>query len=93
VAYLRVEVENNIYKDFDLEQGRTSIGRNTKNGIVIDSPSVSNNHAHLNFEQGFFLTDLRSSNGTFINGKKILHTKLKDKDIINFADIPATFYE
>ncbi len=92
MAFLRVELDNSMYKDYDLERGRTSIGRNEKNTIVIDSNSVSNNHAHLNYEDGYFLTDLRSSNGTFINGKKILHTKLKNEDIINFADISATFF-
>lgn len=93
MALLRVQLENNRYTDFDLEKGRTSIGRRSDNDIIINDSSVSKHHAHLNFEQNYFLTDLRSSNGTFINGKKIFHVKLSDGDVINFAGVHATFYD
>jgi len=92
VAFLRVQIEDNLHSDFDLKLGRTAIGRHSDNDIVFKDASVSNHHARLNFEQEYFLTDLRSSNGTFINGKKIFHVKLVDGDIINFAGIHATFY-
>jgi len=92
VAFLRVQIEDNLHSDFDLKASRTAIGRHSDNDIVIKDSSVSNHHARLNFEQEYFLTDLRSSNGTFINGKKIFHVKLADGDIINFAGIHATFY-
>lgn len=92
MAFLRIIVENNQYKDYELKQGRSSIGRSSENDIVIENPAVSNNHARLNFDHDqFFLTDLRSSNGTFLNGKKILHVKLTDGDLINFAGTSATF--
>ena len=74
-------------------QGRTTIGRHLNSDIVIASPSVSNKHARFNVEQACFVTDLRSSNGTFLNGKKVLHARLKGGDIINFAGISATFFE
>lgn len=93
VAFLRVQLEDNIHSDFNLEPGRTSIGRNADNDVVIQNPSVSNHHARLNFEENYFLTDLRSSNGTFLNGKKIFHVKLVNGDIINFAGIHATFFD
>jgi len=92
VALLRVQLEDNRYTDFDLENDRTSIGRRDDNDIIISNASVSNHHAHLNFEKNYFLTDLRSSNGTYINGKKIFHVKLTDGDVINFAGVNATFY-
>ena len=92
MAILRVQIEDNIHNDFELKPGRTSIGRHSDNDVVIKDASVSNHHARLNFEENYFLTDLRSSNGTFINGKKIFHVKLTDGDVINFAGIHATFY-
>lgn len=93
LAFLRIQVTDNLHKDYDLKQGRSSIGRSQDNDIVIENPAVSNNHARFNFDQNnFFLTDLRSSNGTFLNGKKILHVKLTDGDMINFASVPAAFY-
>ncbi len=93
MAFLRVEDNNNTHTDFDLISGRTSIGRRSDNDIIIQDASVSNHHARLNFEENYFLTDLRSSNGTYINGKKIFHVKLVDGDVINFAGVHATFYE
>ena len=93
MAFLRVQIENNIYEDYDLMHGRTTIGRHLNSDIVITNPSVSNKHARINIENGCFVTDLRSSNGTFLNGKKVLHAKLKGGDIINFASISAMFFE
>lgn len=92
MAFLRVQIEDNIHNDYNLEPGRTSIGRHSDNDVIISDASVSNHHARLNFEANYFLTDLRSSNGTFINGKKIFHVKLADGDVINFAGIHATFF-
>ena len=91
MAFLRLQIENNVHKDFDLSKATTTIGRRSDNDITIDSPAVSNKHARLNCEGSYYLTDLRSSNGTYINGKKILHAKLNDGDTINFAHIQATF--
>ncbi|MDX2505959.1 MAG: FHA domain-containing protein [Gammaproteobacteria bacterium] len=82
-----------MHKDYDITKRTTTIGRRSDNDITIDSPDVSNRHARLNFEQNYYLTDQRSSNGTYINGKKILHAKLSDGDEIHFAGIYATFYE
>jgi pSer/pThr/pTyr-binding forkhead associated (FHA) protein len=93
VAFLRIAEKDNRYIDVELPAGRTSIGRDSKNDIIIADTSVSKNHARLNFENSYFLTDLRSTNGTYINGEKILHTRLIDGDQINFAGIYATFYE
>ncbi|MCP3852022.1 MAG: FHA domain-containing protein [Gammaproteobacteria bacterium] len=93
MAFLRVHIDDDIHNDFELEGSRTSIGRNSDNDVVLTNPSVSNHHARLNHEEDFFLTDLRSSNGTFLNGKKIFHVKLSDGDLINFAGINATFFE
>jgi pSer/pThr/pTyr-binding forkhead associated (FHA) protein len=93
VALLRVQIDEHSHRDYILEKGTTRIGRRADNDVVLDDPSVSNQHARLNHEDAFFLTDLRSSNGTFINGKKILHSKLSDGDVINFAGVHAVFYK
>lgn len=92
MAFLRVQFKNDVAKEFTLDQRTTSIGRNKDNNIVIESPGVSGQHARINFEDNFFITDLRSTNGTYINGKKILHHKLTDGDTIAIAGFPITFY-
>lgn len=94
MGLLRIQQsDTNEHVDYKLEKGTTTIGRHSDNDIVINHPSVSNRHARLNHEDNYFLTDLRSSNGTFINGNKILHSKLADGDAINFAGVNATFYK
>ncbi|TVU52634.1 MAG: FHA domain-containing protein [Arthrospira sp. PLM2.Bin9] len=49
-----------------------TIGRDASNNTVINHPSVSRNHAQIARKNGsFVLTDLSSTNGTFVNGKVI----------------------
>lgn len=52
-----------------------TIGREVNNNLVINEPKVSRNHARLE-KQGdlFYLTDLDSSHGTYLNGKPIKGT-------------------
>lgn len=92
MGLLRIQISAHEYKDHKLEKGTTTIGRQEDNDIVINDLAVSKKHARINREDNYFLTDLRSSNGTFVNGKKILHSKLSDGDVIHFAGIQATFY-
>ncbi len=49
-----------------------TIGRNKDNNIVLPAPTVSNFHAEVEkVGQRYRVRDLRSSNGTFVNGKSI----------------------
>lgn len=57
---------------FDLDQERLSLGRGPENNIQIDDPSISNRHLRLERREGrFFVEDLKSTNGTFMNGEMI----------------------
>ncbi|HUG14016.1 MAG TPA: FHA domain-containing protein [Thermomicrobiales bacterium] len=50
----------------------TVIGRHPRATIVIDSTFISSEHAQITWEQGrWWVTDLRSTNGTFVNGSQI----------------------
>ncbi len=56
----------------ELPFGTLSVGRNEDNQIVIADPSVSGHHAKLEVShQQLQITDLGSTNGTFINGTKL----------------------
>jgi pSer/pThr/pTyr-binding forkhead associated (FHA) protein len=53
---------------------------------------VSGQHASVRYEDGkFFLTDLDSSNGTYLNDRKIVREELKDNDVIRFGEIIVKF--
>lgn len=75
-------------------QGAVSIGRQPENIICLDSPKVSRRHAliHPQDGQNFWLVDLGSSNGTFLNGKKLQQpSQLSSGDIIGIGDTKCVF--
>jgi adenylate cyclase len=74
--------------------GGCSIGRSTKNAIVLDSSKVSRRHAIINVQNGgeFWLIDLGSSNGTLLNKRRIHQPlRLSDYDQIVIGDSIFTF--
>lgn len=73
--------------------GTTTIGRDESNTITIKDRYMSKHHAQILKEDGlFFLEDLGSANGTFLNGKEITDAiELKDKDIIDIGQLEFLF--
>lgn len=72
-----------------------SIGRTKDNALAIKGDrKVSRRHARIDFVDGhFFLTDLGSANGTFLNDRLIkLRTRLKDGDKIVIGDTSMVFF-
>ena len=58
----------------DLKFEETTVGRLSSNVIAINDPTVSKNHAILNYVSGrnkFYLTDLNTVNGTWVNGSRL----------------------
>jgi hypothetical protein len=52
--------------------GEMTIGRDDTNGIVIADSSISSEHATVrSTSRGWRVTDLGSTNGTFVNGDKV----------------------
>lgn len=64
---------------------RISIGRSRDNSLVIEEPTVSNIHAAFTLAANgaLWLTDLGSSNGTFVNGVRL---GVGDKSIVRAGD-------
>lgn len=72
------------------------IGRSPSSDIVIDMPSVSKLHASLqrDGDGGWTLSDLRSREGTYINGDEIdILEPVEDGDTVEFGDAVMTFRE
>lgn len=62
---------------FKLEQKKYTIGRNQTNAIVLDDSETSKNHAIIYYRDGYYwIEDLQSRNGVFVNGKKISEPKI-----------------
>ena len=57
---------------FSLEAGVYPVGSDAENGIILPDPSVSWRHAVLSIlDDGVFIEDLMSENGTIVNGRRI----------------------
>lgn len=81
---LRLLFKNTPLQEYQIKTGQTvTIGRSQSNDIVIDNMSVSGLHARIDSVSAtFILTDLESTNGTFVNEKLISTHTLRDKDLI-----------
>jgi len=64
------------------------IGRDPSCDITIDDVQISRNHVRLfNKEDNIYLEDLNSTNGTFINGKRITRiAQLNNGDLISLGE-------
>jgi two-component system, NtrC family, sensor kinase len=61
---------------------------------VISHPTVSGKHASLRSQEGkFFLTDLDSTNGTYLNRdeKRIAREEIKDNDQFRLGEVTLKF--
>jgi len=79
--------------DFLLDQGRNiTIGRRESNDIVIENLAVSGMHAKIDaIEKGYLLTDLKSKNGTFVNGQLIATHWLGHGDTVSIGKHTLVF--
>ncbi len=75
------------------EGEEASVGRGQANDIVIDSNSISRQHARLQKTvAGVFVHDLGSTNKTFVNGVQADGpVLLRDTDVVRFGDIETDF--
>lgn len=71
----------------------TTIGRSTRNDIILRDPYISSEHALVRFSAGtYLLEDLESTNGTFVNGVKINGpVTLKNGDRISLSQVDFLF--
>jgi uncharacterized RDD family membrane protein YckC len=83
---------DNVLREFDVADETITLGREATNKIVIADPSVSRAHAYIEKRSdGYYLVDKNSSNGTFINGKKISQQKLNHNDKLNLGSASLVF--
>ncbi len=68
------------------------IGRSDDAQIQLTRPGVSRRHALISIgPSGFVIKDLKSQNGTLVNGERITEASLSDGDTVEIGDVQLTF--
>src|SRR5690554_1413980 len=89
----RDELPFNIEEYYTLNKDTTTIGRSSSNTLSIKDPYMSKRHATItNDRNQFFIEDLDSANGTFVNGEDLLNPiRLENGDSIKIGQVNFLF--
>src|SRR5262249_27644651 len=72
----------------ELKGEKTTVGRVEDNMFQLAEPSVSSHHCEILLRgNDVVVRDLNSTNGTFINGEKIIESPLKPGQILRLGQI------
>ncbi len=79
---------------FPLDREAAVLGRHPECDIVLDSGSVSRQHARIQrIDEKFYIEDMQSRNGTYVNGRQIRERQLlSDQDRITLCDVVMVFH-
>ncbi|MCD6451661.1 MAG: FHA domain-containing protein [Acidobacteria bacterium] len=89
-----LKLKDNVVGRFPIKGKVLTIGRSSENDVVIANPAVSRKHARVVEEGGkFYIEDLNSVNGTFVNGIKVTKKQLKHGDEIFIGEHRLIFEE
>lgn len=79
-------------KSFPLDRDNVSIGRSPDNNVVLADPYVSQYHARIRRQgSAYYLFDLGSTNGTWVNDQPFQRLLLMDGDRIRLGNTVLTF--
>jgi pSer/pThr/pTyr-binding forkhead associated (FHA) protein len=83
---IELKFKDSVLKTIVLDKEVITIGRHSDNDIHIDSLSVSSQHARIvKYHKKYIIEDLDSTNGTFLNKKRISKEKLSDNDVLTIG--------
>lgn len=90
--YIRVYSGNNLIQRVELTSTRVTIGRGEENTVNLSDVGVSKQHAAIEPRDGeYFIVDLGSRNGVFLNKKRVDTAKLKYWDEIQIHNFVIKF--
>lgn len=85
MAKLVVISEGMKGRTFELTDDKITVGRLPDNQIRLEDNTVSSHHAKMIRKNDYYVVrDLNSTNGTRVNGQRIVETRLYHGDVIGF---------
>jgi pSer/pThr/pTyr-binding forkhead associated (FHA) protein len=93
-ALLLVKRGPNAGSTFLLDGDTTTVGRSTDGDVFLDDVTVSRKHAIFDRRAGgaWFVRDVGSLNGTYVNGEQVDETKLASGDEVQIGRFKLTFF-
>jgi pSer/pThr/pTyr-binding forkhead associated (FHA) protein/tetratricopeptide (TPR) repeat protein len=78
--------------EIELKEGLNDIGRDEDSYVAINDQSISRLHAKIFIKASqYTIRDMKSSNGTFVNDKRVTGAKLQSGDIVRFGNMEFSF--
>jgi hypothetical protein len=85
--------EGNERREIALGPEPLAIGRDPQSDVVLDDRRVSRKHAEIRLRLGrYTLYDLQSTNGTYVNGRRVAEIVLSDGDRIAIGGVELLFH-
>ena len=89
---LKLSFGDMVIKEISIAGEPATIGRSPQDSIFIDNPAVSFHHARVFSQAGaYYVQDLGSLNGTFLNGVRITQAPLTHGDVITVGKHSVRF--
>jgi pSer/pThr/pTyr-binding forkhead associated (FHA) protein len=92
MAKLIIRFNDVVIDQIVLKQGDMNIGRRPGSDVLLDNLAVSGSHASIfTIGEDSFIQDLNSTNGTFVNNKKIGKHHLENGDVVTIGNHSLTY--
>ena len=93
VAWLQAHEPGVTPRNVPMTRAVARIGRDPGNDVAVGDPRVSAHHAEVRIEDGrATVTDLSSTNGTWVNGERVEQRALRSGDRIKLGDTIVIFF-
>ena len=91
-GFPHLEVTNANNQQFVINKPVVTFGRKPGNDYVLNDEYVSGSHFKIFFVDDLYvIEDLKSRNGTKVNGQKVIQKRLNDKDVIEAGGYKMIF--
>ena len=94
MAKLIVSTDGEIVDEYPMDHDILTIGRHEDNDITIDCMSISGFHSRVvAIGSDFFIEDLKSTNGSYVNSDQVKMSQIRDADIITLGSHNLKFQD
>ncbi len=94
MAKITVMLGSGKVGDFPMRKTPFLVGREAKDGVLIENVGVSRSHCRFVYEnERYYVEDLGSSNGTFLQGQRVTRAEVRDGDQIGVGKYMLLFHD